>query len=102
MTSILEWGEPPADGRSPRRKDWAEVAAILRDNPGQWAKVHTGRAYATQIVRGLVAGFKPYGAFEAVARETEESKAAKGRDRSFDTWARFVGLPDRPVVRFDP
>lgn len=81
----VEWAEPPKSHA--RKGKWEEIAAELREHPGDWARVVAGAnsPYGTHIARGTLAAFRPAGAFEATTR--------RHPDHTFDTYARFVGDP---------
>lgn len=85
VSSLVTFEEPPASagGRaeSPRNK---EIAAALRANPGQWAKVATGEkndGLAVRIRTGKAKSFAD-GKWEATSRRNE--------DDTIDIWARFL------------
>lgn len=51
---------------------WQRVADLLRQTPGQWRRINTPAAATvatTNITRGVLAPFRPAGAFEAVRRD---------------------------------
>lgn len=54
----MEFMEPPPEERGQRSKRWEEIAATLRENPGQWAKVgNFSPGIATAIRRGQYKAF---------------------------------------------
>lgn len=88
MTGIV-WEEPePADYGTPQLPHY-EIAAELRQHPGQWAKILTSvnLAYGTKINNGRLAAYRPAGSFEAVVRNTRP----EGGSSVGDVYARYVG-----------
>lgn len=88
--SELTWEEPPGTGAwaAGIRGKHAQVAAQLKEHPGQWAKIPvtggpvTARNMAYQIRKGEMAAYKPPGAFEAVSRTVDGQTCL---------YARYVG-----------
>jgi hypothetical protein len=85
--TVAKFGElPPTDRAAKRNGDNNQaIADELRARPGEWALVlHADtNAHAWQkasnIKRGIIAAFRPFGAFEATTRN------------GVDVWARYVG-----------
>lgn len=69
---VFAWQDPPPTTR-PRTRDWAAVAALLRESPGRWALVAAGtRPTVAQLVhqmrRGSITAFRPAGHYDATSR----------------------------------
>lgn len=85
----IEWEDPAPSKTGPK---WDDFSDRLRANPGRWAilpgseDLSPNYAIGTSINHGLIAAFRPAGAFEATAR-----MQPSGRRR---TYVRYVGLPD--------
>lgn len=88
----VKWTEgppPPAAGR-PGGLDYEDLAAQLREQPGDWAAVDADaltrrqlQQVATRINRGDIIAFQPKGAFEALTRSLADDRAT--------LFVRFVG-----------
>lgn len=69
---IHKWESPPQPGARRRadRRGWEPLAEALRANPSRWAMLAYGLApqLAHEIQAGVLAPFRPAGAFEAVTR----------------------------------
>lgn len=71
---IRMWADPPQPGERrlrADRRDWGPLAEALRANPSRWAMLAYGLApqLAHEIQAGVLAPFRPAGAFEAVTRQ---------------------------------
>lgn len=85
MTEI-NWQEPPSDGRIGNNKGkHIEFAEQLRANPGRWAVMGEDLSCSTttMINRGIILGFAPAGAFEAVTRGVVKNRGT--------IYVRYVG-----------
>jgi hypothetical protein len=85
-STVVKFGElPPSDRATKRKEDSNQaIADELRARPGEWAlvlqadtNVHAWQK-ASNIKRGILAAFRPFGAFEATTRN------------GLDVWARYV------------
>lgn len=85
MTDV-EFGDPP--GKQRKQYRWHEVAARLRANPGEWAKVavNIDRSLATYVKNGRLAAFRPVGAYEATTRKQDGDEG-----RNATLYVRYVG-----------
>jgi hypothetical protein len=101
MSRVFVWEQPPnpiatADRGRKTSVYWAEVASILADNTGSWAKVAQvdtlGKAagLSTRIRTGHSSAFRPKGHFEAVYRTTNVDESGA---KEYGVWARHVGEP---------
>lgn len=87
MSIVFE--EPPASKRGTKSIHHRRIAAVLRDRPGEWARVRTGTtrssvdACAHQIRTGRLVPYGPARSFEAVARTMENGQ--------YVVYARYVG-----------
>lgn len=86
--TTIRFEAPPLANRTPRgRAVQKDVVRQLRAHPGEWAIVHYADtragayAMAFQIRRGVLASFRPAGAFEALGRTV---------DGEYRVYARFV------------
>src|SRR5262245_32281925 len=82
----LVWEEPPA--RAPRKgSQWDAIAAALKSNPGQWAKVvSTGNvSLKSDAEKGVLRCFRPAGSFEGRV-VLEHGKRWEG-----DVYLRYIG-----------
>lgn len=80
---------PPARTGSLKAGLHDEIAAFLKANPGQWARVMKGvksAAAASTINTAGASAYQPRGDFEATSRQT-----AKGQ---YDVYAKYVGKPE--------
>lgn len=87
--TTLRFEAPPLASRTPRGRAVEEdVVPQLRKHPGQWAIIHCANtraaayAMAHQIRHGVLASYRPAGAFEALGRTV---------DGEYRVYARFVG-----------
>lgn len=90
MTEIV-WEEPPGHGAGNATVDHFEIAAMLRSNPGCWAKIVTDGHASMQsaISKARIAAYRPEGSFEAVGRN---GRIVDGRSsKVFDIYARYIG-----------
>ena len=83
--SSLVWEEPPASrgGRAVSARQ-LEIAAALREKPGEWAKVASGEkndGLASSIRRSTGASFRD-GVYEA--------RSVKTGEKQYDIYARFI------------
>ncbi|MBA2951458.1 hypothetical protein [Streptomyces himalayensis] len=87
----IRWEEPPRVHSYPGggRGRHAEIAAQLKERPGEWAKVltfassETARSMAYSIrYAARLAAYRPAGAFEAVSRKVDGETCV---------YARYVG-----------
>lgn len=77
MTEEFAWAEPPVlkrGGRLPS-PEWAEIAAKLSQQPGDWALIKGGLASRStasdtvaRINRGAIEAFAPAGSYQATMR----------------------------------
>jgi hypothetical protein len=88
MTAI-RFEEPPLSARPPYSKRAStKDAALLMERPGEWAVIRepasrmAAYAMAYQIRRGILAGFRPAGAFEAMGRTV---------NGTYRVYARYIG-----------
>lgn len=82
----IKWEEPTPNGRGNKPlRDWAGIAALLRDRPGEWAVVaeDVSTSVASNIKQGRHRGFDA-GEFEVTCRGVKNSRAEK-------IYARYVG-----------
>jgi len=84
----ITFQEPPAvtrPGRNPDTK-YVLIAEELKSRPNEWALIleKGHQTTAARIRTGRISAFRPKGAFEATARNTDE----QGR---CEVYARFVG-----------
>lgn len=84
-TSSLTWEEPPTarGGRAVSARQ-QEIAAALKEKPGEWAKVATGETndgLATSIRKSTGVSFRD-GVYEA--------RSVKTGDKQYDIFARFI------------
>ncbi|WP_411143078.1 hypothetical protein [Streptomyces sp. x-80] len=85
----------PEPYRRPSGADYrhSETATLLRANPGQWAQIQqrTKRSDAAtaayQVRNGILAAFRPAGAYEAKSLTN---------DGKFLVFARYVGMASMP------
>jgi hypothetical protein len=98
MSSKVRWKTPPDPPRGPRlgaRERNQRLGAQLRSDPGKWAVVFetasqmSAASCVRDIKHGIRGGFRPAGAFEAVARKVYGG--------GYEVYARFVGDP--PTAR---
>ncbi|WP_086846954.1 hypothetical protein [Amycolatopsis kentuckyensis] len=90
MTDDLTWAPPPPVNRGGRRpsQEWFDIAAKLRQKPGEWAIVKSAKSpsnasdIAMRIRRGGIEAFAPADTFEATSR-------SDGGDM-FVVYARYV------------
>lgn len=90
--TVIRWEEPPPLIRGVRRpaavtaaERALRIAAELRARPGQWGVIAEGansRVLTTRIRNGVVAVWRPAGAYEAVCRSV---------DGRITVYARYVG-----------
>lgn len=85
----LVWEDPPeSKSRKPGSQShrYDLIAAVLRENPGRWARLGTGTSgIVTHIRRGRAPAFRPAGAFEATTRGRKGTQAT--------VYIRYVGEP---------
>lgn len=85
MSDPIQWGLPPAPGRT--KRDWATIVQALKGRPGEWARIETcssqaaAGALAQQVRRSQPVPLRD-GRYEAVARSV---------DGSYAVFARYVG-----------
>lgn len=93
MSGVLRWEDPPpnksGNKNKPRRTEhWREVAAELRERPGDWGVVLESDSWnstggiAPAITAGRLAAFRPNRHFEAQTRTTPAG---------YTVYARYVG-----------
>lgn len=85
----LAFGQPPRSRQKRAGRGLhSEIAAILRKNPGQWARVLGRRSAnsARMISQGELIAYRPAGAFEARSSQRADGDGC-------DIWARYVGTP---------
>ncbi|MEH1168935.1 hypothetical protein V6V47_26480 [Micromonospora sp. CPCC 205539] len=94
IDGVLRWEDPPPPTRrNPRTPGGAtaaaeravRIAAELRARPGEWAVIAEGansRVLTTRIRHGVIAVWRPAGAYEAVCRTV---------DGRITVFARYVG-----------
>jgi hypothetical protein len=82
----LEWSDPPPR-REPKGSQWDAIAAALKSNPGQWAKViNDGNvSLKSDAEKGVLRCFRPAGSFEGRVKLNE------GRRWQGDVWLRYIG-----------
>lgn len=89
--SGLTFEEPPA---TPRRYDWAAIAADLRDHPGEWIKVFdSDRASLAEMIRNQdVTHLLAHDGFEVKTRNntSERDEAGKKVNRRCALYLRWV------------
>jgi hypothetical protein len=82
----MEWSDPPPP---PVRKgsQWDPIAAALKSNPGQWAKVVTDGniSLKTDAERGVLRCFRPAGSFEG------RVVISPGKRWQGDVYLRYIG-----------
>ena len=85
----IQFGElPPSKGHASPGK-YVPIADALRARPGEWALISSDgwSSSAHYIQKGVLLGFQPRGAFQAVLRNR---RIEDGQPR-FDVWVRYVG-----------
>jgi len=85
MTTI-EFGELPDSPRSMGVKyDHEGIVKLLQERPGEWAKCYPDAptSLASNIRAGKVAAYVPSHRFEAVVRNSKDSRG--------EIWVRFIG-----------
>lgn len=90
MANIV-FTDPPLNARRGHSiHPWDDIAAALRERPGEWALVLRGihSSYATQVRRGKLAAFQPPGAFEAVSTKSTVTNDGKPTN---DLYIKYVG-----------
>jgi hypothetical protein len=89
VTVIFRWEDPPPPPEKKIVNPSAEIARMMRERPGKWAKIgeYLNKGTASQRAKGIRQGrpgiFAPAGSFEATSRDTS-------------VWARYVGNPGGP------
>lgn len=79
---------PESRGGAGRPSKHVTISAMLRDRPGEWARVHTSRtrsgadSIAHQIRTGLLPAYAPSKTYEAKGRTV---------DGEYRVYARYVG-----------
>jgi len=82
----VTWKAPPQPVHKGAKSKWPQIAAQLRERPGEWALIATdvSPSVAANIKAGRLRGMEA-GAFDATVR-------ANGyENRRVDVYARFVG-----------
>jgi len=81
--------EDPGPGTKRARHDHRAIAAELRSRPDEWALIleDVSNNFANQIRNGVLAAYRPVGAYEATTRGNTPSGRAS-------IYARYVGGPD--------
>lgn len=96
MTDDIVWEEPPAPREGAPWSSPARTAAVLRSNPGRWARIATkstpgaATTAARHITYGEVSFWRPAGAFEATSRTVWSRSADGARTPEHRVYARFV------------
>jgi hypothetical protein len=84
----MKWEKPPTVQRTGRTPDakYIIIAEQLKENPQEWALIieQGHQTTAARIRSGRISAFRPKGAFEATARNTDE----QGRCQ---VYARYIG-----------
>jgi len=82
----LEWSDPPPPVAR-KGSQWDTIAAALKSNPGQWAKVITDGnvSLKSDAEKGVLRCFRPAGSFEG------RVKLTPGLRWQGNVWLRYVG-----------
>lgn len=91
----VEWlseGTRPEASHPIPRKDWDEIAALLRTRPGDWACVARDipRSHASAITSGLKKAFRPPEHYEVETHSDPKKPGQRARHRA-DLYMRYVG-----------
>lgn len=108
MSDLLEWKDPPPDGRGngrphgrPALTDWFAVADQLKANPRRWALVLTDvfRTHGSRINSGANTAFQD-GLYEAIVRFNPETSTNGDSQNRGDLYVRYLGpLPENWAER---
>jgi hypothetical protein len=84
---------PQRRNKQKARGYWDLTAQQLRDDPGEWYLIaeNESTTFAYRIPKGVVAAFRPVGAFEVQVQTFEDPAYSQPRGK---VWARYVGEPD--------